>query len=234
MKTIVLSLGGSILIPSLETNALAAYAATLARLAERFQVFVVVGGGGEARRYIGCARDLGVDEATLDELGILVTRVNARLLIAALGHGAYPRIPETYTDARVAGLSGRVVVMGGVTPGQTTDAVAAVLAEEIGADLLINATSVPGIYTADPKRDPAATRYETMTPAQLLELVSRERLNAGSNTVIDLVAAKVVERSGCPMVVLEGRDPSRIEDAVFSGRFVGTVVAKEACSPLPL
>lgn len=234
MKTIVLSLGGSILVPSLETNALASYAATLVRLAERFQVYVVVGGGGEARRYIGCARALGVDEATLDEVGILVTRLNARLLVAALGRAAYPRVPENYTDARVAGLSGRIVVMGGVTPGQTTDAVAAVLAEEIGADLLINATSVPGIFTSDPKRDPTARRYETMTPGELLELVGRERMNAGSNTVIDLVAAKVVERSRCPMIVLEGRDPSRIEDAVFSGRFVGTIVADEIERPLPL
>lgn len=234
VKSIVLSLGGSILIPSLETNALASYATMLTRLAERFQVYVVVGGGGEARRYIGCARDLGIDEATLDEIGILVTRLNARLLIAALGRVGYPRVPESYTDAQVAGLSGCVVVMGGVTPGQTTDAVAAVLAEEVGADLLINATSVPGIFTADPKRDPAATRYETMTPAQLLDLVSRERMNAGSNTVIDLVAAKVVERSGCPMVVLEGRNPAQIEEAIFSGRFIGTIVAEEASSPLPL
>ena len=234
MKTIVLSLGGSVLIPSLETNALSAYAEALGRLADRFRVYVVVGGGGEARRYIGSARAFGVDEATLDELGILVTRLNARLLIAALGRRAYPRVPETYTEACVAGLAGRVVVMGGVTPGQTTDAVAAVLAEEVGADLLVNATSVPGIFTADPKRDPSATRFETMTPAALLELVSRERMSAGSNTVIDLVAAKVVERSGCPMIVLEGREPERIVDAITTGVFVGTIVSDGVGSPLPL
>ena len=134
-------------------------------LAGRARVYVVVGGGGEARRYIGVARTLGIDEATLDETGILVTRLNARLLIAALGDAAYPRVPETYAAAKECGVAGRIVVMGGVAPGQTTDAVAAVLAEEVGADLLINATSVPGIFTADPKRDPSATRYETMTPA---------------------------------------------------------------------
>lgn len=233
-KTIVLSLGGSVLIPSLETNALAAYAAVLAELAERARVYVVVGGGGEARRYIGAARALGTDEATLDELGILVTRLNARLLIAALGSAAYPRVPETYAAAKECGVAGRIVVMGGVAPGQTTDAVAAVLAEEVGADLLVNATSVPGIFTADPKKDPAATRYGTMTPAELLALVSRERMGAGSNTVIDLVAAKIVERSGIPMVVLDGREPGGIRDAVIDGAFEGTIVAHEACRPLPL
>ena len=234
MKTIVLSLGGSVLIPSLETNVIGAYAAVLADLARRVRVYVVVGGGGEARRYIGAARELAIDEATLDELGILVTRLNARLLVAALGDAAYPRVPETYAAAKECGVAGRIVVMGGVAPGQTTDAVAAVLAEEVGADLLINATSVPGIFTADPKKDPTATRYETMTPAELLLLVSRERMGAGSNTVIDLVAAKIVERCGIPMVVLDGREPAGIRAAVFDGAFEGTIVAPEKCRPLPL
>jgi uridylate kinase len=164
----------------------------------------------------------------------MVTRLNARLLVAALGDAAYPRVPETYAAAKECGVAGRIVVMGGVAPGQTTDAVAAVLAEEVGADLLVNATSVPGIFTADPKKDPTATRYETMTPAELLALVGRERMGAGSNTVIDLVAAKIVERCGIPMVVLDGREPCGVRDALLDGRFEGTIVASGACRPLPL
>lgn len=222
------------LIPTLETNALGAYAAVLRELAAASRVFVVVGGGGEARRYIGAARALGTDEATLDELGILVTRLNARLLVAALGDTAYPRVPETYEAARECGVPGLIVVMGGVAPGQTTDAVAAVLAESVGADVLVNATSVPGVFTADPRKDPSATRYETMTPAELLALIGRERMGAGSNTVIDLVAAKIVERCGIPMVVLDGREPGGIRDAVLTGTFAGTIVSRDPCRPLPL
>ena len=66
------------------------YAAVLRQVSEKHRVFVVVGGGGEARRYIDAMRTLGVDEGTCDEIGILVTRLNATLLIAALGDSAYP------------------------------------------------------------------------------------------------------------------------------------------------
>jgi uridylate kinase len=123
--------------------------------------------------------------------------------------------------------------MGGITPGQTTDTVSAVLAESIAADVLINITSVDGIYSADPRKDPAAVRFPTLTPRQLSEIVRGERLTAGSNTVFDLVAAKVIERSGIPLVVFEGKNPEHLRSAIFHGEFVGTVVSEEKKSPLP-
>ena len=233
MKKIVISLGGSVLVPSLESNNISRYVSVLSRLAGKCGIFIVVGGGGEARRYIQVARELGAGEATADELGILVTRLNARLLVAGLGDAAYPRVAENYTEAREFALAGKVVVMGGITPAQTTDAVSAVLAESIGADLLINATSVDGIYSADPKKDPAAVRYERLTPEGLLAIITRERMGAGANTVLDIVAGKVVERSGIPLLVLDGRDPENLYRAIVEGAFVGTIVSEEHVNPLP-
>lgn len=234
MTFVVLSLGGSILFPSLEENTLAAYAPVLRRLAEQVTLFVVVGGGGEARRYIAAARQMGVDEATCDEIGILVTRLNATLLASALGDDACPRIAASPGEALEYSCSGRIVVMGGVTPAQTTDAVAAVLAERAGADLLVNLTSVDGIYSADPKKDPSARKFARLSPSGLLEIVSRDSLSAGSNTVMDMVAAKVVQRSGIPLLVLDGRDPANLERALLEGREIGTLVSEGQVSPLPL
>jgi len=234
MKTIVLSLGGSVLVPSLESNTIQRYKETLIEISRDCALCVVIGGGGEARRYITAARKLGIDEAFSDELGIAVTRLNAALLIGALGDAAYPKIATTYEDARAFSEHGKIVVMGGVTPAQTTDAVSAVLAESMHADVMINATSVDGIYSADPKKSPDARRYEYLTPEELLRIIIGERLDAGANTVIDLVAAKVIQRSGIPLVVIDGRDPETLKKAVLQGAYSGTVVSETKQNPLPI
>ena len=223
MKRIVISLGGSVLVPSLEKNHIREYATILRRLGEEIRVFVVVGGGGEARRYIGVARKLGIDEATADELGIQVTRMNALLLAGALGDAAYPNIAESYRDAARFGESGKIVVMGGVIPGQTTDAVAALLAEKVRAGLVINWTSVDGIYSADPKKHRDAVKHSTLTPVELQAIIRGDRLEAGSNTVFDTLAAKIIGRSGIPLVVLDGRKPVDPRKAIR--RQKGTLVS---------
>jgi uridylate kinase len=123
--------------------------------------------------------------------------------------------------------------MGGITPAQTTDAVSAVLAESVGASLLINATSIDGIYSADPKKDAAAVRYEHLTPQELLDIITRSRLDAGANIVLDIVAGKVIERSGIPLLVLDGRDPENLYRAIVEGACAGTVVSTESSTPLP-
>jgi uridylate kinase len=234
MKKVVISLGGSILIPTLEDHTVKEYVPVLKKIAKQHRLFVVVGGGGEARRYIGVMRDLGIDEGTSDEIGILITRLNATMLIAALGDDAYPKVAESHAEAKKFAETGKIVVMGGITPGQTTDAVAAVLSERVGASVFINATSVDGIYSADPKKDPKATRYETMTPKKLLDIVGSTALGAGSNNVLDIVAARVVERSNIPLVVLDGRNPKNLLNAILKGKYRGTVVSEGKRKPLPL
>jgi uridylate kinase len=235
MKSLVISLGGSVLVPNLSENRIKQYASVLKQVAEKYRVFVVVGGGGEARRYIDAVRTLGVDEGTSDEIGIRVTRLNAALLIAALRDSAYPCVACDQTKALEYAVSGRIVVMGGVTPAQTTDAVAAVLAERTGAAILVNLTSVDGIYSADPKTDVSATRYTHLTPERLLEIVGGSSLNAGSNTVMDAIAVKIIQRSGIPLIVIDGRIPQNLPDAIISGRYDGTIVSrKESGHLLPL
>jgi uridylate kinase len=115
------------------------------------------------------------------------------------------------------------VVMGGVIPGQTTDAVAALLAEKVRADLVINWTSVDGIYSADPKKHKEAVKHQTLTPVELQAIIRGDRLEAGSNTVFDTLAAKIIGRSGIPLVVLDGRKPVDPRKAIRGKK--GTLVS---------
>lgn len=223
---VVVSIGGSILVPELDAEQVEGYADVVESIAEEHDVSVVVGGGKTAREYIGVAKDLDANDSTCDYLGIDVTRINARLLISALEE-AYPEPPTTYREAEDALADDKVPVMGGMAPGQTTDAVAAVFSEYTDADLLVYATSVDGVYTGDPGEDPDAEKLDRLTPEELVQIVMETQMDAGANSVVDALAAKIIERSRMRTVVLDGSDPADIERAVLEGGHGGTDVVDE-------
>ncbi|MFB6146465.1 MAG: UMP kinase [Halobacteriaceae archaeon] len=222
---VIVAVGGSVLAPDLDPDRVQAFADAVEDIrAAGHDVGVVVGGGPVARDYITVARDLGADEIRADEIGIGVTRLNARLLVTALGD-ATSGVATDYETAGNALRRGDVPVLGGVAPGQSTDAVAAALSEYTGADLLVYATSVPGVFDADPETDPDATRFDTLAPADLVDVVAGIEMRAGSAAPVDLLAAKLLERTGVRAIVLDGTDPGRVVDAVLDDEFDGTLVA---------
>jgi len=231
---VVVSIGGSVLAPDLGAERIREHAAVIEQLVEDgCTVGVVVGGGTVARDYIGTARDLGANEMKLDDIGIDVTRLNARLLISALGETATPSPPEDYEAAGAALKRGDVCVMGGVAPAQTTDAVSAALAEYVNADLLVYATSVPGVFSDDPNETDDATKHGQLSAAELVDVIAGIEMNAGSSAPVDLLAAKVIQRSGMRTVVLDGTEPERILDAVKYGDHEGTDVIPEGADDEP-
>ena len=217
----VISVGGSVIAPTLSQEKFLEYAEVIKELAQENTLFIVTGGGKAARDYIRAARSMGASEAVCDLIGIALSRVNARLLISALSNAAFQDIPHDYREAETAMSSGKVVVMGGVAPGQTTDAVSAILSEYVQTDLLIIATSVDGVYTADPNIDKSAVKLDEVTPAELVKIVMSQEMKAGAKTVIDPLAAKIIERSKISAVVIDGREP-RILLNVIAGKRVGT------------
>jgi len=222
---VVVNVGGSVLAPDLEPDRVANYAAAIQSLDEAGHTMgAVVGGGPTAREYIGTARELGANEIELDQLGIAVTRLNGRLLIAALDDRAAPTPAESYESGREAIRRGDIPVLGGIVAAQTTDAVAAAFAEYVNADLLVYATSVNGVYNADPESDTEATRFDQLTAGELVDIIANMEMNAGSSAPVDLLAAKVIERSGIRTIVLDGTDPQRVVDAVQNDEFDGTEI----------
>jgi len=184
---------------------------------------VVVGGGPPAREYIRALADVGASQSARDLAGIAASRLNAYVLALALGRLSAPRVPESIDEALELYYAGRVPVMGGLQPGQSTNAVALALAEAIGARLVVNALNgVAGVYDRPPG-DPRARLLKRVTTRKLREIVSGYSQTAGEYRLIDHVALGIAERSGIAIRFIDGSTPENIL-AAARGEDVGTLV----------
>lgn len=223
MDKVVVSVGGSVLIPgNNDSEYISRLAGMLSSVKDEVQLAVVCGGGRTARYYATTGRELGGDTYQLDIMGIAATRINAQLLGVALGDMP-ERVPETAAETARASEPGRIVVMGGTEPGHTTDAVAMMVAREMGADRVVNATAVDSVYTADPRKDPNAEKIPRMTIERLGELVYKEH-DASASSVFDPLGVQIARESRIDISMVDGRNVEELRKAILGQPFDGTFV----------
>lgn len=222
-KILVIKLSGSVFNFKTTSKSLKEYAQVLLDIQTKVQPVVVSGGGIIARHYVNLARSLGSDESSLDEMGIEISRLNAMLLSAALGDYVYPVIPSNLEEISIACQSGKIIISGGLHPGQSTNATAALICEKIKADRFLNATDVDGIYDSDPKKNAKAKMFKEITIKKCLDLLNNESTQAGNYELMDIVAMKVIERSKIPTYVIKS-DPKVIRNLIMKNRQTGTKI----------
>lgn len=223
---VVLSIGGSVFATG---DADAAYldklATLLARLSREIPMVVTVGGGRTAREYIRLGRALGLTEIELDELGIDVTRLHARLLAARVGPPAPAHPPTTIAAAVNEAHRGPLVILGGTEPGHTTDGVAALLAVRLRAARVVNATNVDALYDRDPRTHPKAKPLDRVSWERFRGIVhAGADGRAGQEFVFDRLGADTLARAHVPLRIVQGRDLDNLEDALRGRAFHGTTV----------
>jgi len=192
------------------------------------QVVVVIGGGNIFRGLSGSER--GIERATGDYMGMLATVINSLALQDALEKlGVATRVQSAITMHQVAEPfirrravrhleKGRVVIFGGGTgnPYFSTDTAAALRANEIGADVILKATKVDGIYDSDPKKNPKAKRFQRITYLEALQ----EQLK-----VMDSTAFSMCMDNKMPIIVFDFFKPHNLRRVVL-GEEVGTLVTR--------
>ncbi len=190
------------------------------------EIVIVVGGGNIFRGIQGSER--GIDRVTGDHMGMLATVINALALQDALEKQgvetrvqtaiAMPQVAESYIRRRAVRHleKGRVVIFGGGTgnPYFSTDTTSALRAAEIGADVILKATKVDGIYDSDPKKNPNAKRYTTITYLEALQ----QQLK-----VMDSTAFSLCMDTKMPIVVFDFHKAGNLV-RVVNGESVGTTV----------
>ena len=226
MDKVVVSLGGSVIVPDDDDDIfLKRLAEMVWSLCDHYQLYLVCGGGRIARYYIKVGRALGLQESDLDELGIMTTRINATLVARVLGERSIGKVPTDILEAHRMERKGKVVVMGGTVPGHTTDAVSAMLAKEVKAVRIVNGTSVDAVYTADPRKDPKAERLPRLTHQQLYELVNVGLHGAGPSNVFDRLGAQIARDNHIDIYIVDGRDLADMRAAIEGRPIKGTVVS---------
>jgi len=225
LDKVVVSIGGSVLVPGENDSAYIAELAKVIRdISKEVQLVIVCGGGKTARYYIRNGSELNGTTYDLDLMGIDLTRVNAKLLMIALGG-----IRDVPADPKIAASMsspGNVIIMGGTEPGHTTDAVAAMVAKEMKADRLINATSVDAVYSDDPRKVKDAERYTELTIEQLRSIVYSDH-GAGRSSVFDPLGIKILAESKIDLSVVDGRDLKELKNAILGKKIKGTLISSQ-------
>jgi uridylate kinase len=222
---LVVRVGGSVVASPFNPKLMSEYVDLLLDLKRRGHVAAcVVGGGSLSRELIRTAKSMGLDEAGQDEVAILVSRLVAQLFVLKLGESGAGRVPTVVEDAAKLVEAGKVVVMGGLKPGMTTDAVAAMLAERINADLLVKATDQDGVFNRDPRKFPDAHLLDSLRFDDLGKLFEADRHRAGIHQILDPEAVRLLQKRRIKTVVVNGSKPANVMLAV-EGRKVGTVIS---------
>ena len=221
---IVVRIGGSVVANPINIELMGKYADIIKAVREQgHEVAVVLGGGALAREFINLAKNLGLDMNAQDEVAISCSRLFAQLFLKKLEDFGCSRVAITLDEAAQCLNEGKIVVMGGLKPGITTDTVATLLAERIKADLLVKGTDQNGVYNKDPRKYPDAIKLDHLTFEELASVFEQNEHKAGIHQIIDPEAVKVLKRNKVKTIVVSGFDPENMLAAI-RGDNVGTVI----------
>ncbi len=158
----------------------------------------------------------------------MASRLNANLIAFALGDLAYPAVPDSLEDFVEKWSSGKVVVTGGFQPGQSTAAVAALVAEAISASKLVVATNVDGVYDKDPRDHADAVMLKELTLSRLREILeSSQSVKAGTYELLDPMSMKIIQRSKIQVIVMNYKNISALTSLIKENKAIGSIVIPE-------
>lgn len=223
MKTFVISVGGSAIVPDkIDVPFLKKLKTTLNKLSKKNKLVIVTGGGKVARDYIKAAKEIGVSDRMACLAGIRTTKLNATL-VSLLLHGNVD-MPDSLQQVKKDLIKRNIVVIGalGFQPNMTSDGDAADVAAYLKAQMFINLTDVSGLYTKNPKQFKDAKFIPRISFENFWKIASRIKFKAGQHFVLDQSGAKIIKKHRIKTVILKGLN--NLENAIQGKKFKGTVI----------
>jgi uridylate kinase len=234
-KNIVIKIGGSLFFKDgkINTTEITKFCSTILQNKSNFNhIIIICGGGALAREYINDIRTITSNESLCDIFGIEISRINSKLIIAHFGEDVYPQVPKSIEELSIALLFNKIIIMGGLQPGQSTTSVAVEVSEYINADNLILLTDVEGIYDKDPKKFSDAKLLKKLNYEQLQEIIVNsmgdKQAAAGEYRIFDIVSLQILKRSNIKVFITSGKNLKEFEKFCHNDKnVVGTLILKE-------
>ncbi len=219
MKTIIISLGGSLVVPDdINTDFIKRFTELILKYKDRNRFIIVVGGGKTCRNYASAAFSLNVSEENRDWIGIMTSRLNAELVRSVFSDSAYEKViydPTQKID------TDKLIIAAGYKPGWSTDYVATLFAETYGIKEIINLSNIDYVYDKNPKEFEDAKPIEKMSWKRMKDIVG-DSWKPSLNAPFDPVAVKKAENLGLRVVILNGKDIENLTLFLDGEKFKGS------------
>jgi uridylate kinase len=223
-RVIVISLGGSLIIPDeINVSFLKNFKKTILKNSRKYKFIIVCGGGSTARKYISVLEDKSLNEKAL--AGIRATRANAKLMMQFFGKIANDKLPLSMKDVKDNLRKNKFVICGALrfAPKSTTDGTAAKLAGYLGTNF-INITNVDGLYTSNPKTNKSARFIPEISWKDFYEIAKKIKFRAGQHFVLDQKAATLIKKKKIKTYII-GKNLRNLDNVLNGKKFKGTIIS---------
>lgn len=224
-RVIVLSLGGSLIVPDeIDVNLLQKFKQILRKHEANYKFVIVTGGGSIARKYISALRQENKPEILQSMAGISVTRMNARFMTYFFGKDASEGIPHDMHQVRNLLVKNELVFCGALryADKETSDTNAAKLAHFLNCEF-INLTNVDGLFTSNPKENKNAKFIPSISWKKFLERANKIKYTPGMHFVLDQSAAKIIKEHKIKTYIL-GKNLKNLDNLLAGKKFKGTTI----------
>lgn len=223
-ETIVMSVGGSLIVPDqIDTDFLSRLKTLIEQETANGRRFIIITGGGKtSRRYVDAANTISeLNSDDMDWLGIHTTRLNGHLLRTIFRDLAHPVMITNPDDILDVPEEASLVIGAGYRPGSSSDLQAVRVAERVGAKKMINLSNIDYVYTDDPRTNPKAEKLEDITWEAFRKLIPEE-WTANLSAPFDPIAAKRAEASNIEVAVINGQKIEELRNYINQESFIGT------------
>lgn len=224
-RTIVISLGGSLIIPEkIDYPFLNNLKKTLRSLYKKNKFIVVCGGGTIARKYIQALKKEGKSKKEQSEAGIRVTRMNAMFMMQFFGKEANDTLPMNMKEVIANNHKNKIVFCGALrwSSDSTSDTTAVKLANLLNA-IFINITNVKALYTADPKTNPKAKLIHKILWEEFEKMAKKIKYQPGQHFILDQKAASLIKKHKIPSYII-GKNLNNLKKIFNNKPFEGTLI----------